>query len=74
MHISVPGNHARHLRLEKLLCLELSRSPSGFFKQFWIQVAVSILKTPHGGFCVEYTCALQVACALGIGLDHFVRS
>jgi hypothetical protein len=25
-------NHARRLRLEKLLCLELSRSPNGFFK------------------------------------------
>jgi hypothetical protein len=25
-------NHAHHLRLEKLLYLELSRSPNGFFK------------------------------------------
>jgi hypothetical protein len=38
-------NHARRLRLEKLLCLKLSRSPNGFFKvpYFWIQ-------DPGGGF------------------------
>jgi hypothetical protein len=44
-------NHAHRIRLEKLLYLELSRSPSGFFKALlWIQVAVSLLKPPHGGF------------------------
>jgi hypothetical protein len=39
-------NHAHRLRLEKLLYLELSRSPNGFFKYFWIQVAVSEVKRP----------------------------
>jgi hypothetical protein len=39
-------NHARCLRLEKLLYLELSRSPNGFLKYIWIQVAVSELKRP----------------------------
>jgi hypothetical protein len=34
-------NHARRLRLEKLLYLELSRSPNGFFKG---------LLDPGGGF------------------------
>jgi hypothetical protein len=43
-------NHVRRLRQEKLLYLELSRSPNGFFYHFWIQVAVSLLKPPHGGF------------------------
>jgi hypothetical protein len=32
-------NHARRLRLEKL-----------FFNYFWIQMAVSVLKTPNDGF------------------------
>ena len=41
-------NHARRLRLEKLVYLELSRSSNGFFKYFWIQVAVSLLKPPNG--------------------------
>jgi hypothetical protein len=39
-------NHAHRLRLEKLLYLELSRSSNGFFKCFWIQVAVSEVKRP----------------------------
>jgi hypothetical protein len=25
-------------------------APPGFFKHLWIQVAVSLLKLPHGGF------------------------
>ena len=25
-------------------------APTGFFNHFWIQVAVSLLKPPHGGF------------------------
>jgi hypothetical protein len=37
-------NHARRLRLEKLLYLELSRSPSGFLKA---------LLDPGGGFNSE---------------------
>jgi hypothetical protein len=45
--------HARRLRLEKILFPELSRSPNGFFNQFWIQVVVSLLKPPHGGFISE---------------------
>jgi hypothetical protein len=40
-------NHARRLRLEKPLYLELSRSPNGFFNHFLIQVAVSFLKPPY---------------------------
>ena len=68
MHVSgvlsrlVPGefrtylyNHAHRLRLEKLLYLELSRSPNGFLNHFWIQVAVLLLKPPHGGFRIETT-------------------
>jgi hypothetical protein len=41
-------NHARRLRLEieKLSCLELSRSPNGFFYHFRIQVVVSEVKRP----------------------------
>jgi hypothetical protein len=40
-------DHAHRLRLEKLLCLELPRSPNGFFfKYFWIQVAVLEVKRP----------------------------
>jgi hypothetical protein len=46
-------NHAHRLRLEKLLYLELPRSSNGFFKYFWIQVAVLLLKPPHGGFRSE---------------------
>jgi hypothetical protein len=41
------------LRLEKLLYIELSRSSSGFLKCIWIQVAVSLLKPPHGGLRSE---------------------
>jgi hypothetical protein len=37
-------NFAHRLRLEKLLCLELSRSPNGFFK---------VLLDPGGGFRSE---------------------
>jgi hypothetical protein len=37
-------DHARRLRLEKLLCLELSRSPNGFF---------FVLLDPGGGFTSE---------------------
>jgi hypothetical protein len=37
-------NHARRLRLEKLLYLELSRSSNGFFK---------VLLGPGGGFTSE---------------------
>ena len=37
-------NHARRLRLEKLLCLELSRSSNGFLKP---------LLDPGGGFTSE---------------------
>ena len=37
-------NHARRLRLEKLLCLGLSRSSNGFFKP---------LLDPGGGFTSE---------------------
>jgi hypothetical protein len=37
-------NHARRLGLEKILYLEVSRSPNGFvFNNFLIQVAVSLL-------------------------------
>jgi hypothetical protein len=39
-------NHAHRLRLEKLLYLELSRSPNGFLNHFWIQVAVSEVQRP----------------------------
>jgi hypothetical protein len=46
-------NHARRLRLEKLLYLELSRSPTGFLNHFWTQIAVSLLKPPNGGFRIE---------------------
>jgi hypothetical protein len=46
-------NHARRLRLEKLLYPEVSRSPNGFLNRFWIQVAVSLPKPPHGGFRSE---------------------
>jgi hypothetical protein len=53
-HIStVLYNYARRLRLEKLLYLGLSKSPNGFFNHFWNQVAVSLLKPPHGGFRSE---------------------
>jgi hypothetical protein len=38
------NNHARRLRLEKLLYLELPRSPNGFFKVFL---------DPGGGFNSE---------------------
>jgi hypothetical protein len=50
-------NRARRLRLEKLLLLylELSSSSNGRFNNFWIQVAVSLLKPPHGGFRSEMT-------------------
>jgi hypothetical protein len=42
-------NHASRLPLEKLLPLELSiECPTDFFNHFWIQVAVSLLKPPHG--------------------------
>jgi hypothetical protein len=37
-------NHAHRLRLEKLLYLELSRSPNGFFK---------VILDPGGGFTSE---------------------
>jgi hypothetical protein len=37
-------NHVHRLRLEKLLYLELSRSPNGFFK---------VLLDPGGGFRIE---------------------
>ena len=37
-------NHARRLRLEKLLCLGLSRSPNGFLK---------VLLDPGGGLTSE---------------------
>ena len=37
-------NHARRLRLEKLLYIELSRSPNGFLKP---------LLDPDGGFIIE---------------------
>ena len=37
-------NHAHRIRLEKLLYLELSRSPNGFFKA---------LLDPGGGFTSE---------------------
>jgi hypothetical protein len=45
-------NYAHRLRLEKLLHLGVSRSPTVHFKKhFWIQeVAVSLLKPPQGGF------------------------
>ena len=36
-------NHARRLRLDKLLCLELE-APTDFLNHFWMQVAVSELK------------------------------
>ena len=49
-------NHAHRIRLEKLLYLEIYRSPNGLFKHCRIQVAVSLLKPPkevkrplHGG-------------------------
>jgi hypothetical protein len=29
-------NHAHRIRLEKLLYLELSRSPNGFLNRFWL--------------------------------------
>jgi hypothetical protein len=28
-------------------------APTGFFNHFWIQVAISLLKPPHGGFRSE---------------------
>jgi hypothetical protein len=43
-------NRACRLRLEKLLYLELPRSPNGFLNCFWVQVAISLLKPLHGGF------------------------
>jgi hypothetical protein len=48
-------NHARRLRLEKLLymyiyiytySIELSRSSNGYLNHFWIQVVVSEVKRP----------------------------
>jgi hypothetical protein len=62
---SVPGalrarffNHARRLRLEKLLCLELyrTRSPDGRFKPLLDPgggFASEALKPPRGGFRIE---------------------
>jgi hypothetical protein len=41
-------NHARRLRLEKLLYLELSKSPNLKCRCFWIQVAVSEGRRPPG--------------------------
>jgi hypothetical protein len=46
-------NQAHRLCLEKLLYLELSRSPNGFLNHFWIQVTVSFLKPPHDDFRSE---------------------
>jgi hypothetical protein len=41
--------HARRLRLKKLLDLELSIEVlTDFLNHSWIQVAVSLLKPPHG--------------------------
>jgi hypothetical protein len=39
-------NHAHRLRLEKLLCIELSRSSNGFFKPLLDRTAVSEVKRP----------------------------
>jgi hypothetical protein len=44
-------NHAHRLRLEKLLYLELSRSPSGFFL---------VLLDPGGGFASETAARSEV--------------
>jgi hypothetical protein len=50
-------NHARRLRLEKLLYLEpsiiasRSRSPNGFLNHIWIQVAVLLLELPSDEGC-----------------------
>ena len=47
-------NHARRLRLEKLLCAEsFLEVPTDFLNHIWIQVAVSLLKPSHGGFRSE---------------------
>jgi hypothetical protein len=48
-------DHARRLRLKKLLYIEIPRNPNGFINHFWIQipVAVSILNPPQGGFRIE---------------------
>jgi hypothetical protein len=46
-------NHASRPRLEELLHVELSMVfLADIFNHFWIQVqvAVSLLKSPHGGF------------------------
>jgi hypothetical protein len=42
-------NHVRRLRLEV---------PRDILNHFWIQVAVLILKTPHGGFIIETEAAV----------------
>jgi hypothetical protein len=48
-------NHARRLRLEKLLYIGLSRSANGFFKPLLDpgDGSLLILKPPHGGFRSE---------------------
>jgi hypothetical protein len=47
IHISITTHHARRLRLEKLLYIELSRKvATDILNHFWIQVAVSEVKRP----------------------------
>ena len=47
-------NHARRLRMENLLYPEgFLEAPAGTLNHFCIQVAVLLLKPPHGGFRSE---------------------
>ena len=70
-------NHAHRLRLEKLLYLELSRSPNGFFKalQFYFlnrRTAVSEVKRParnrFGSEMVKFTEPLFTECSCTVPL------
>jgi hypothetical protein len=41
--------HAHRLRLEKLLCLELSRSPNGHFKPLWKLNGYTFITATYNG-------------------------
>jgi hypothetical protein len=46
-------NHANRLRLENYYTWSFLGAPAGVLNRFWIQVAVSLLKRPHGVFIIE---------------------
>jgi hypothetical protein len=61
-------NHARRLRLEKIWCIELSRSPSGYFN-YALVMRFTNSYAPTLGLGLRLRLRLRLRLMAGLGTD-----